>query len=128
MIMSDDFFGYTSAIPRPPAAPEDPSTSALRAASERRARQAYEAWDVRHQAWLKEQADRKQAIQNEHIAAHIERFRAEQEAAYARIGINGAAFDREWPALLRAHQAEAAQADPLADEKARIMAQSDYTL
>ncbi len=122
------FFDYTSAIPRPPEGPEDPTQAALKRAVQARHDAKMEAWDVKHTAWLQAQADRKQARHHAAVAAHIEQFRAAQEAAYARAGVGPAEFRALWPQLLRDHQVAAANADPLEDEKTRLRTQANYSM
>jgi len=126
--MSDDFFGYTSAMPRPQAQPEDPTQAALARAVQARHTAKMEEWDRKHQAWLAENEQRMQQVRDQHIAAQTEALKAETRAAYARVGISGAAFDRAWPAILRDHQVAAANADPLESEKQRLRTQADYTM
>jgi len=128
MSNNNDFFGYTSAIPRPPDAPEDPNRQALSRLAAARDAAKTEEWRVKHAAWLAEQAARAQAVRDAATAAHIERFKVEQRESFARVGLSNADFVREWPAILRSHQLAEAERDPLADEKARLLASGDYGL
>jgi Fe-S cluster assembly scaffold protein SufB len=125
--MSNNFWDYTSAIPRPPEGPPDQNREARMAASERDATARFEAWDRKHQAWLQEQADRKQAIQDEHIAQQTSALKAEKREAYARVGISSSEFEKMWPQLLRDYQIAEAGRDPLGPEKARLQKQADYS-
>jgi hypothetical protein len=132
--------GTLSEQPRPPAgipgltAPrgEDPSVVQERErrneADGRRAAARHEDWRRRHEAWLQEQQERREAIATEAREAWLADRKEEKRRAYARAGVSTSEFEKMWPQLLRELQTEMANADPLADEKERIRSVSNYSM
>jgi hypothetical protein len=125
--MGRGFWDEDAWIARPPD-PPDLAQEAAHAAMLKRSRTEYEAWQVKHEAWLKEQASNRNRSQTESREAAEGAFKAARRAAFHSAGFSDAEFAAEWPQLLRAYRIEAANARPLEAAKSEARQRHDYSL
>jgi len=92
----------------------------------RRGAESHAQWQARHDEWLKENERRRAEARQALVDAGIERFKEERRAACLAVGMTEAAFEKEFPAMLRAAQLQAAESGGL--EVERLRASAKYSM